>query len=501
MLFPARRKAVWPLVIVPIVLFLYLRGTFSSTNSYMTEAPPASEIGQVPIPARPDRSVAVQFLSGQKMKNLWKELHSALTHGDIGVKKIELVEGDGGPSGEYLDPNSDYPGERERENHLAMTTAQIQSMRTHFTTYKGKISKLASITPYWKGTRGIVMGAGGKYTHIALTSLLLLRRTGTKLPVQVFIDTHDEYDAELCEVTFARLNAECLVMEDLIGKGTVSQYQYKILSILFSPFQHVLFLDADAWPIYDPAFVFEEEPYKSTGMITWPDFWVSTVSWLFFDITGTKNGPVMERRSSESGILMFNKEMHTETLLLAAYYNWYGPDLYYKLLTQGAHGEGDKETFLHAALALEKPFYNVRQSNGIVGRWINDTLHTAAMVQHDPVDDLKTEKYTEQHAGVPKKDKDDKVIPPRPLFIHHNLWKMDFFDLGDDISPIHMRDKDGKLTRTWGDQKDLFKRAGFDIEEMMFKTLINAKCRVVNPPPECPGLRNYYDTVFHSGSR
>ncbi|MBE3048096.1 hypothetical protein IMZ48_37430 [Candidatus Bathyarchaeota archaeon] len=499
MLFPSRRRAFWPFILLPVIIFLYMRGTFSSGNSYITEAPPAHEAGQVPVSGRPDRSPATKFLSSPKMRTFWGELHAALTAGDIGVEKLEV--NDGGPSGDYVDPNSGFEGERHRENHITMSQDQIKSMREHLTEFKGKIPALAKATPYWKDTRGIVMGAGGKYTHIALTSLLLLRHTGTKLPVQIFIDTHDEYDAELCEQTFPRLNAECLVMEDLIGKGTVSQYQYKVLSILFSPFQHVLFLDADAWPIKDPAYLFDEEPYTSNGLITWPDFWVSTASWLFYDITGTRNGPVMERRASESGMLMYNKAMHTESLLLAAYYNWYGPDIYYKLLTQGSHGEGDKETFLHAALALGKPFYNVRQDNGIIGRWINESLHTVGMVQHDPVDDLGLVKHKESHGGQAKKDRDDNDVLAKPLFIHHNLWKMDFFDLGDDLSPIHMLNEEGKLSRTWGDQFPLHKRAGFDIEKMMFRTLIDAKCRVVSPPPECPGLQNYYETVFGLGVR
>lgn len=498
MIFSARRRVLWPIIAVVIFLFVFLRGTYNDRNSYMTEAPPAHEVNQVPVPARPDRSPAVKFLSSPKMQNFWGELHGALTDGDIGVERLELTEK---PSGEYVDPNSDYPGERQRENHVIMTTAQIDSMRRHVQEYKDKIPQIKSVTPYWRDTRGIVMGGGGKYTHIALTSLLLLRRTGSKLPVQVFVDSHEEYDAELCEQTFARLNAECLVIEDLIGKGTVSQYQYKVLSILFSPFQHVLFLDADAWPIHDPTFLFEEEPYTTKGMITWPDFWVSTASWLFFDITGTRNGPVMERRSSESGIMMFDKGKHTESLLLAAYYNWYGPNKYYSLLTQGTHGEGDKETFLHAALGMEKPFHDVKEKNGIFGRWLNGTLKTAGMVQHDPVDDLKLLKHREENNGEPKKDKDDNVIPAKPLFIHHNLWKMDFFDLGDDISPIHEVNEEGKQTRTWGDQTDLYKRAGLDIEEMMFRTLIEAKCSVVSPPPECPGLRRFYDNVFRSRAR
>lgn len=89
----------------------------------------------------------------------------------------------------------------------------------------------------------------------------------------------------------------------------------------------------------------------------------------------------------------------------------------------------------------------------------------------------------------------------RALFIHHNLWKIDFYHIGNDRSPIHLRDEEGRLTRVWGEQGDLFRRAGYGIEEMMFSTLIDAKCNVVEPPEGCPGLLSYYNTIFRSKTR
>ncbi|PKS06487.1 hypothetical protein jhhlp_007235 [Lomentospora prolificans] len=501
MIFPARRRAWWPFITIPALLFVIVKIQLNNSAAWASDAPtPSLEKHQHTSEAADAfrKSDAVKFLQSQRVQDFWKELHGALTDGDIGVGKLELL--DDGPSDEYVDPNSKYQGQRQRENHVDISEEQLGSLQKHYQVFSAKIDPLANRMHYWKNSRGIVMGGGGKYTRIALTSILLLRHVGCKLPIQVFIDTHAEYDAHICEHSFPRLNAECLIMEDVIGDTKIGSYQYKVLSIIFSPFQHVLFLDADAWAIKDPAFLFEVEPYKSKGLITFPDFWVSTASPAFYDITGTPMGSPTERRSSESGILMYNKDMHADSLILTAYFNFYGPGRYYTLLTQGTHGEGDKETYLHAALNLGRPFYDVKEKNGIVGRHINGTFNGAAMVQHDPNDDWKLQEHMRIH-GEPKKTKDDKIVQSKPLFVHHNIWKIDLYDLGDGLSPIHKLNEKGKISRVWGDQKDLFGRAGFDIEEMMFRVMIHAKCRVAAPRDECKGLWKYYRTIFKPAAR
>jgi alpha 1,2-mannosyltransferase len=70
---------------------------------------------------------------------------------------------------------------------------------------------------------------------------------------------------------------------------------------------------------------------------------------------------------------MISKRKHSLSLLLALYYNFYGPRFYYKLLCQMAAGEGDKETWLAAVTALNKTYYQVREGTQPVGRYINGT--------------------------------------------------------------------------------------------------------------------------------
>ena len=63
--------------------------------------------------------------------------------------------------------------------------------------------------------------------------------------------------------------------------------------------------------------------------------------------------------SSETGQLLINKNSF-QTLILAMYYNYYGPDYYYPFSVKG---EGDKETFIAAAHKLDLPYYQVGEFN------------------------------------------------------------------------------------------------------------------------------------------
>ena len=165
---------------------------------------------------------------------------------------------------------------------------------------------------------------GGQYTPAALVSILMLRDTKSKLPVEVFIPDEKDYDKYICEVVFKGLNARCLVLSSFINLP-ITKYQYKVFAIIFSTFEDVIFLDADSIAITDPFELFYKEPYTSTGLITWPDFWGSTASHIFYDLSGQATPSMLEQASSESGQIVVSKRKHAQTLLLALYYNLYGP--------------------------------------------------------------------------------------------------------------------------------------------------------------------------------
>lgn len=239
---------------------------------------------------------------------------------------------------------------------------------------------------------------------MTLLSVRALRAEGCELPVEILIPTMEEYELELCSRIFPAMNARCIYLpmqfkgEQLSAtKLEFSGYQYKCLAILLSSFENVLLLDSDNVAAYAPDHLFKHEPFLSKGLIVWPDFWKRSTSPDYFKIANIqlsqselypkydeKYGeyrpqeyelpldldkiPLHDRvgampdPSSESGQLMISKRTHMKQLLLALYYNYYGPTHYYPLFSQGAAGEGDKETFLAATIVTKKVFIRLENS-------------------------------------------------------------------------------------------------------------------------------------------
>jgi Mannosyltransferase putative len=86
------------------------------------------------------------------------------------------------------------------------------------------------------------------------------------------------------------------------------------------------------------------------------------------------------RSSTESGEIMYSKPKHELSLLLATYYNYYGPDFYYPLQSQGAPGEGDRRPSTGQQLPLvnqytpfapwSMPWVTTQQkANGVAPQW------------------------------------------------------------------------------------------------------------------------------------
>jgi len=408
-----------------------------------------------------------------------------------------------GVGDDVIDPNKNR--KRLRPDRISLPASSVDSMKRSHAEFAELSKQLAPKLPFKKKSRGIVMTAGGDSFGIAVTSLLMLRRTGSKLPVQLFLDFTSDYDEDICENVLPRLGAECLIMEKL-WKTTptlpkLKKYQFKVFALLFSTFQEILFLDADCWPIRRPDYLFAAEPYRSHGLVTWPDFWLSTSSPLFYGITGTELPSMDERRSSESGIMLYNKAKHARSLLLSAYYNFHGPSHYYPLLSQGATGQGDKETFLHGALVAGVPFYDVRTHIGILGRWINGSFESAAMKQADPAEDWALARDPRKLALSGRLYGQDDKVPGEPharwLFVHHNLVKVDIRRLKKSLGEklYRLNDK-GRWQRLWGDDRVLRDMAGYDVERAMWEMVLKTDCEGTLLAEECGELRKWFADVF-----
>jgi alpha 1,2-mannosyltransferase len=351
---------------------------------------------------------------------------------------------------------------------------------------------------------GVVMVGGGEYFGPVVVGLHMLRRTGSTLPVEVFVADETEYESELCEDVLSKLGAGCVVLSHFLGdtnvshKFQVTHYQLKSLAMLFSSFAEVLYLDSDSIPLVDPSTeLFSSEPYKSSGLVIWPDFWISTESPLFYHIAGLPSFPSnLPRSSSEAGQILISKRTHLKTLLLAIYYNVYEPDYYYPLLSQGVVGQGDKETFLAAAVVVDEQYYRVKTPVATVGRHDGQVFRGSAMIQHHPADDLL-------YAGLRNTNKDNNATQEtkvRPAFIHANTPKMNAGHLVDEGDLFAL---DKTRLRLWGSREDQEKRLGCDLEKVVWEILVQAGCELENivherKPREgmCSRLQEHWKEVF-----
>src|SRR5690242_16728094 len=285
-----------------------------------------------------------------EVKDFWKDLALALEDARPHCSAVKVEDGHPTSVETTWEPLniSKTPPERLvgfTDDH------EIALFRSHYR-MRASSQRLASRVTFFSGKQGIVATANAKYMPIFLVSLRMLRRTGCTLPVEVFIDDWTKCDPVVCETVLPSLNAACVVLSEIYD--TVSNirqptsYQFKLWALLFSSFQHVLFLDIDAFPAHDPTTLFTTAPYTTHGLVVWPDLFGLTIHQHYYHIAGIPYESPSARPSSESGIVLLDKEKHRESLLMMVYYNYFGPDYYYPLLCQGSHGAGDKETFVAA---------------------------------------------------------------------------------------------------------------------------------------------------------
>ena len=322
--------------------------------------------------------------------------------------------------------------------------------------------------------------ARGSYLPAAVVSIRMLRRTRSELPVEVFLASQEKWDPQICDAVFLAMNTRCVVLQDIFDAAgddesfRIDKDQYKIMSILFSSFE-VLFMDSDCFPVFDPSEIFDSEPFRSTGLILWPDFWFSSESPFFFEVAQIPAPAIDNRPSIESGEIFYSKKKHKNSLLLALYYNYYGPDFYYPLLSQGAPREGDKETFLWSAVVFDEPLYNVRKGVSTLGYTTTEgEWRASAMVQYDPRGDLEIQSRsdisTEQKLQARQ----------RPLFVHANFPKFDpatiFLEEAMGASNP-TRDANGTIQRIWhATEAESIKFFGFDLERRLWEEVRNVAC-------------------------
>ncbi|RLV94486.1 Alpha-12-mannosyltransferase MNN2 [Spathaspora sp. JA1] len=334
---------------------------------------------------------------------------------------------------EYLENVLDIPDrtlKHLKDSHHRYVTEQIPRLINDY-----GIKTFGNILPSdkeWKsyhGSSGYVLVGGGQYSWLSYLVIKQLRATGAVLPIELFIATQSEVDKEFCDKVLPKYNARCNVFDSYLSANLkkrfdIGGYQYKMLAILSSKFENVLYLDSDNFPARDPDYLFESDLYKKHQLLLWPDAWARTTNPKFYEIAQVEVKPNKLRYSdydifmaggpdkvkplseytfadswfhdfenalpdptSETGMLLVNKTSHLKTLLLCLYYNVFGPHFYYPLLTQGSAGEGDKETFIAAAHVMNEPWHQTLKQFKWTGYYskIDGKFSSKALAHYDPI--------------------------------------------------------------------------------------------------------------------
>jgi alpha 1,2-mannosyltransferase len=501
---PHFRASIPRLLVVP--LFLIVCGLFFLPRHYAISS-------GLHIPGIRGKNVTEAASTfNAEYRQFWAELAFALFESQPQCKPLQL-DGNGMGPMIHFQPLASH--KKQPERMVGFTERDETALfRAHYTMRRAA-QHLAPKLPFSKGKTGIVTTANAQYMPVFLVSLRMLRSTGCSLPIEVFIDDWSKYDPTVCDTVLPSLNARCVVMSNIYDTASSARqpdrFQYKIFAILFSSFQHVLFLDSDAFPTYDPTILFSTAPYITHGLVTWPDFWAQTISSHFFHIAAIPEVLPMARLSTESGQLLLNKDKHRESLLMMVYYNYYGPEYYYVLLSQGAPGVGDKETFVQAALAVGLPYYQVRTPPIALGRHVNGSFVGVGIAQADPSLDYEYLPPMRSHIhdnafwqdadfehpdpAVANRSNSTTKAPsrPRPVFLHQNNLKLDPEKVLDDWRPY---EPDGTPHRMWSTKENMEKMLGYDAERRLWETVAEEGCREDQNSEQCMKLRKYVGDVF-----
>ncbi|CAG7957721.1 unnamed protein product [Penicillium nalgiovense] len=427
-------------------------------------------------------------------RQFWREFHGLLEKYAPDTEPI--IEYEKAPTEGFNTHNAP-----PRPDTLYIAEEDIMTMKEAHTGFVNSIANSPPNLPYLPGTKGMVSTAGGTYLPVLVISLRMLRRTGSTLPMEVFLSDEDEYEEYICDIVLPSLDARCIVLSQILisAPARIEKYQFKPFAMLFSSFEELLFLDADAFPLQKPEHLFTTEPFLSKGMLTWPDFWASSVSPLFYDIANYPPPPIDLHQSTESGEVLLSKRSHLRSLLLTTYYNYYGPSHYYPLLSQGAAGEGDKETFVAAATAMQESFYQVSESICALGHETRSGLAGSAMAQFDPVLD-----FALTSRGIWRVRGDDAPAPD-VFFIHANFPKFNpatVFEIHE-VNPAYT--DEGEYTRAWTLPVDVVRgfNSRVDVEKGFWEEILWTACELEDKFQSwllyegiCDAVSVYWGAVF-----
>ncbi|CAN9167404.1 unnamed protein product [Alternaria alternata] len=198
-------------------------------------------------------------------------------------------------------------------------------------------------------------------------------------------------------------------------------------------------------------------------------------------------------RGTESGQLLLDKKHHAESIPMMVYYNYFGPDYYYPLQSQNGPGQGDKETFSAAAVAVNAPFYGVKTPVSALGNHVNGQYIFAGAGQADPMQDYLYDPPYPNHIQ-PEYERNEEKNQVRAFFVHTVSPETK-------LNPLKLLreggvawDANGDWHRIWGKEKNVVEKFGYDVEKRMWECVEEEACRT--DQDVCMEVKAFYAKVF-----
>lgn len=219
---------------------------------------------------------------------------------------------------------------------------------------------LAGLEPYpadrFAG-QGVVIAAGGAYWPSAYVTVRMLRSVGCTLPVQVWYlggrgERDERYERLLSPFGVACVDADAHPAR--AARRVVNGFEVKLFAVLNSPFESVLLLDADCYPVADVTPLFTESGFLRTGGVYWPDL-PKTERWTHWEHWGV--APFGPRCGWEVGQYLVSKRTAWRQLNLAAWYDDHS-DWCYGRGGVSDHGDKGPHRVAWAKLRTAPTFYS-----------------------------------------------------------------------------------------------------------------------------------------------
>ena len=176
-----------------------------------------------------------------------------------------------------------------------------------------------------------------------------------------------------------------------------------------------------------------------------------------------------------------------QSLCLATYYNYHGPQYYYTLITQGWAGWGDKDTFPVALKSLREDYYMIPHE--LKTLFVNGTVEGIGMLQADPSNQKDYE----------------------PMFLHSNIikWSPREFlckgcasDKEDPVKSSFLEREDSSINRHLKEHRRIFniedmRKLNIDPEPLIWKSMEHSVCKGVWKDGEvCARVREHMANAF-----